>query len=281
MLNEQIIFTNPNIPVFSRECSGRVNNYHFHSEIELISVTSGSMTLETESATFKANQGEIIFINSNIPHSTINVDSNFSGKLVQFRMPTLTYGNLSYLYKFFNNSGTHGFIFSKTEDAKILSDCINKIFSERNNYNTSAEYFITSNMYMILSVLYKNNLFEDNEKLIRNKKEIERLLPVLEYIDTHYNESISLSELSRVLNLNEYYFCRVFKKTMGSTTTDYINFVRTNYARKLLFTEKTIIEICCETGFSSLSYFNRTFKKYFQHSPSVYKKIAGRSDNLL
>ena len=281
MLNEQIIFTNPNIPVFSRECSGRLNDYHFHSEIELISVTSGSMTLETELGVLKGNKGEIIFINSNIPHSTSDVDSNFSGKLVQFRMPTLTHGNLGYLYKFFNNSVTHGFIFSKSEDAKTLSDCIDKIFSERDNLNTSAEYFITSNMYMILSVLYKNNLFVDNEKLFKNKKEIERLLPVLEYIDTHYGESISLSKLSSILNLNEYYFCRLFKKTMGSTATDYINFVRTNYAKKLLFTEKTIIEISYETGFSSLSYFNRTFKKYFQYPPSVYKKIAERTDNLI
>ena len=281
MLNEQIIFKNPNIPVFSRECSGSLNEYHFHSEIELISIISGGMTVKTETETYEGKAGDIIFISSNVPHSTTYTDLCFSGKLVQFRMPSLTQDNLGYLYKFFNNSGTPGFLFTKTEDALTLSECIEKIFSERNNKGASTEYYITSNMYMIISVLYRNNLFEDTEKLIKNKNGIERLLPVLEYIDTHYAESISLNDLSAILNLNKYYFCRIFKKIMGSTATDYINFVRTNYARKLLFTKKSIIEISCETGFSSLSYFNRTFKKYFQYPPSVYKKIAGRADNLI
>lgn len=281
MLNEQIVFTNPNIPVLSKECTGSINDYHFHSEIELISILSGSMTIRTESEKYKASVGEVLFINSNIPHSTIEVDPCFSGKLVQFRMPSLIRGNLGYLYKFFNNSGTPAFLFSSSEDTDIISDAIEEIFREKDNKGASAEYFITSKMYMILSVLYKNNLFEDTEKLIKNKKEIERLLPVLEYIDTHYNESINIGDLSSILNLNEYYFCRVFKKIMGSTATDYINFVRTNYARKLLFTKKTILEISLETGFSSLSYFNRTFKKYFQYPPSVYKKIAERTDKLI
>ena len=281
MFNEQIIFTNPNIPVFSRECSGSTNDYHFHSEIELISIISGSIAIKTESEIYRAKKGEVLFINSNIPHSTTEADSSFSGKLVQFRMPSLTQGNLGYLYKFFNNSGTPAYIFKNSKDGKILSDAIEEIFKEKDNKGASTEYFITSKMYMILSVLYRNNLFEDTEKLIKNKKEIERLLPVLEYIDTHYNESINIGDLSSILNLNEYYFCRIFKKIMGSTATDYINFVRTYYAKKLLFTKKTILEISLETGFSSLSYFNRTFKKYFQYPPSVYKKIAERTDNLI
>lgn len=281
MFNEQIIFTNPNIPVLSRECTGSINDYHFHSEIELINITSGSMTVKTEAEIYKVSKGEVLFINSNIPHSTIEISANFSGKLVQFRMPSLTQGNLGYLYKFFNNSGTSAFLFTDSDDAKIIAESIEEIFREKDKKGASTEYFITSKMYMILSLLYKNNLFEDTEKLIKNKKDIERLLPVLEYIDTHYSESINIGDLSNILNLNEYYFCRIFKKIMGSTTTDYINFVRTNYARKLLFTKKTILEISLETGFSSLSYFNRTFKKYFQYPPTIYKKIAERTDNLI
>lgn len=281
MFNEKVVFTNPNIPVLARVCTGRLNDFHIHSEIELISILSGSMTIKTESETYKASKGEVLFINSNIPHSTVDVDSDFSGRLVQFRMPSVTNGNLGYLFQYFNNWGTPAYMFSKSDDSKLIAECINKILTEKNTNDIAGEYYITSNMYMILSLLYKKNLFGDTEKLLNNKKEIERLLPVLEYIDSHYHESISIDDLSSILNLNEYYFCRFFKKVMGNTAINYINFVRTYYAKKLLFTDKTILDISMETGFSSVSYFSKIFKKHFQYSPSDYKKIAGRADNLI
>ena len=281
MFNEKVVFTNPNIPVLARVCSGRLNDFHIHSEIELISILSGSMTIKTESETYKASKGEVLFINSNIPHSTVDVDSDFSGRLVQFRMPSVTNGNLGYLFQYFNNWETPAYMFSKSDDSKLIAECINKILTEKNTNDIAGEYYITSNMYMILSLLYKKNLFGDTEKLLNNKKEIERLLPVLEYIDSHYHESISIDDLSSILNLNEYYFCRFFKKVMGNTAINYINFVRTYYAKKLLFTDKTILDISMETGFSSVSYFSKIFKKHFQYSPSDYKKIAGRTDNLI
>ena len=62
------------------------------------------------------------------------------------------------------------------------------------------------------------------------------LIIVLGVFSPKINESINIGDLSSILNLNEYYFCRIFKKIMGSTATDYINFVRTYYAKKLLFT---------------------------------------------
>lgn len=281
MFNEKVVFTNPNIPVLARVCTGRLNDFHIHSEIELISILSGSMTIKTESETYKASKGEVLFINSNIPHSTVDVDSDFSGRLVQFRMPSVTNGSLGYLFQYFNNWGTPAYMFSKSDDSKLIAECINKILTEKNTNDIAGEYYITSNMYMILSLLYKKNLFGDTEKLLNNKKEIERLLPVLEYIDSHYHESISIDDLSSILNLNAYYFCRFFKKVMGNTAINYINFVRTYYAKKLLFTDKTILDISMETGFSSVSYFSKIFKKHFQYSPSDYKKIAGRADNLI
>lgn len=276
MYKEQISFTNPNIPVFSRECSGSPSEPHFHSEPELISILSGRMTVETEAETITGEAGETIFINSNVPHATVAVEGDFAGKLVQFRMPGAVQGRLGYLYKFFNSSIAPAFLFKKGEDAERLMLYISEIVKEKNNSGADSGYRTTAYMYMIMSVLSENRLLEDSGRLTENQKAIERLLPVLEYIDGHYMEEVSLAALSNILGLNEYYFCRVFKRAMGSTATEYINFVRTHYAAKLLLTGKNILEISCETGFSSLSYFNRVFKRYFQYPPSVYRRLARR-----
>ena len=105
-----------------------------------------------------------------------------------------------------------------------------------------------------------------------------KIMPVLEYIDKHYSEALTLPELSKILNINEYYFCRLFKKMVNTSFVQYLNFVRVCKAEKMLLsTDKSISEISYETGFSSVSYFNRTFKKYKLSTPGNYRKIKYES----
>ena len=80
--------------------------------------------------------------------------------------------------------------------------------------------------------------------------------------DSQYGVKYQLDDLSKLLNLNQSYFCRLFKQATNSTFIEYLNFVRVCKAEKLLFTtNKTVSEISMDVGFSSVSYFNRVFKK--------------------
>ena len=72
---------------------------------------------------------------------------------------------------------------------------------------------------------------------------------------------------------NPYHFCRLFKGIVGTSPINYINFVRVSKAEKLLKSESSLLKVANDMGFSSLSYFNRVFKKYKHYSPGEYKKI--------
>lgn len=98
--------------------------------------------------------------------------------------------------------------------------------------------------------------------------------------DMMINEQMTLGEIGELLNLNESYFCRLFKKATGSTFTEYLNFVRICKAEHMIKNGASISESAYGVGFSSLSYFNRVFKKYKFCSPSDYKKISKQREGF-
>ncbi len=84
-----------------------------------------------------------------------------------------------------------------------------------------------------------------------------------------------LNEIIEPFNYNLSYICRVFKKYMGVTMSQYLCAVRLQYSTILLkTTDKTIIEIANDIGFLSVSFFNAQFRKQFNLTPKEYRKLA-------
>ncbi|WP_066713040.1 helix-turn-helix domain-containing protein [Clostridium sp. Marseille-P299] len=94
---------------------------------------------------------------------------------------------------------------------------------------------------------------------------------VLKYIETHFNEELSLQEIASLANVSPQYFSRLFREKMGMTYVDYLTKVRINKAVELLkYSDKTIQEICYDVGYKDPNYFSRVFKKITGLSPKEY-----------
>ena len=105
---------------------------------------------------------------------------------------------------------------------------------------------------------------EDEPKLVSQAKR---------YIQEHYGERISLDEAARVVNASTRHFCKVFKTVTGITFTDYLARVRVEQAKLLLGNPHLrVSEIAFETGFESISQFNRSFKRITGHSPTQFRE---------
>ena len=129
-------------------------------------------------------------------------------------------------------------------------------------------------MLELIAVAYKYDLFT---RQVREDREesgtVENLKKVLQYIGEHYGSPIRLSELAELVNMNEQYFCRYFKKNIGKTITEYINMIRVEKAATALAeTEDKIIDIASACGFDNIGYFIRRFKKEKDMTPSEYRK---------
>lgn len=96
---------------------------------------------------------------------------------------------------------------------------------------------------------------------------------VFEYVNQHFNEEITLSDISTNLHINYYYLSSYFKNHTNENLTAYINKVRVEKAKELLCNlELPISEVSSQVGFSEHNYFCKVFKKYTSHTPSTYRR---------
>ena len=99
------------------------------------------------------------------------------------------------------------------------------------------------------------------------------------FIAEHQGEALSLRQVAGAVNASAFYFCKMFKQATGLTFTDYLARVRIEKVKNLLLNpNKRISEAAYETGFQSLSQFNRVFRKIVGESPTVWRdKVARHS----
>ncbi len=99
-----------------------------------------------------------------------------------------------------------------------------------------------------------------------------QLRKLFDYIHAHLSQDITLSEMAGVLNLSQYYFCRLFKQSTGVTPHQYLTRCRINQAKQLLLkTELTITEIAFEVGLTNHSSFTRLFRQYVGVTPKAFR----------
>ena len=103
-------------------------------------------------------------------------------------------------------------------------------------------------------------------------KQQERMHRIHQFVEANFQKTIDTQQIANEVNLSLPAFCRYMKKTTKFTYTDFVNQYRVQYAKKLLIQDKNVTETCFESGFESLSYFNRIFKKWTGESPSSFRK---------
>lgn len=112
----------------------------------------------------------------------------------------------------------------------------------------------------------------------QNTKSSNGFFPMQEcmrHIFLHFNESPSMKDISKLSGYSPGYFSKRFHDVTGKTYIDFLTGLKLNYAKILLLsTDEPIITICGSCGFSSLSNFNRSFRKAIGMSPTEFREQA-------
>jgi YesN/AraC family two-component response regulator len=111
---------------------------------------------------------------------------------------------------------------------------------------------------------------------IKSKQQhMDQLLPVLQFIEHNYNESITLAQLADQLHVTPQYTCQMFQQSLGMRPFEYIIKYRIRKAKEMLVNQiqLQIKEIGQKVGFEHTSYFIKVFKQYEGITPSVFRSI--------
>ncbi len=101
---------------------------------------------------------------------------------------------------------------------------------------------------------------------------------ILQYIENHYSEDLSLSFLSREFGFSCSYIARLFKNELNTRSSDYVNRVRIGAACDLLAnSDLRISEISERTGFSEQYYFSRIFRQFCGVTPTEFRKRSSET----
>ena len=126
-----------------------------------------------------------------------------------------------------------------------------------------------------LSLVYKllYGFINSHTALLRTGK-FQKLAPAKEYIESHWNESITLSNLALISNMSVTHFRHLFSKVFNTTPIEYRDSIRLLYAKDFLSEEHyTVSEVAYKCGFEDVNYFSRFFKKHTGLSPTEYRSI--------
>ena len=108
-----------------------------------------------------------------------------------------------------------------------------------------------------------------------NRQEyISRINKVMNYVDTHIDQTLSLGILAGIANFSPYHFHRIFTVLTGETPGNFVQRMRVEKAARFLQTDKrmSISEIAYACGFGSISLFSRSFRAYFGTTAKEYRQ---------
>jgi AraC-like DNA-binding protein len=248
--------------------------WHFHPELELIYIEGANGTRHVGEHISQYEGSDLVFIGSNIPHLNFDygVKTDYEEVVVQFKQDFL--GNafaitpeLLKISQLFENAKL-GIAFGHETKQKV-AERLKKLPSMPH----FEQFLETLAIFQILAdapevELLHRSPFENQY----TKKDQERMKRLYVFIDENYGRKIDITEVANLSNLSEAAFCRYFKKMTRLTFTEFLNHYRINQSKKLLLLDQNITETCYDSGFESVSYFNRIFKKITNENPLTFKK---------
>lgn len=233
---------------------------HWHEWLEIIYIIDGNMKVYTSQGVFEVGKDNMIVIGMQSLHK-------IEGNLGNYRYQCL-HINVGFILQNMSPSLLDDKIFLIEDKEKALEYFSNIIaLMNRKDVVSSLQY--KANILNFLSIC----LQQSNTKS-GSKTEISDIFSdILFYIGTHYQENLSLQEISKQFNYTTQHISLLFKKKLNTTYYTYLTKIRLDRAKFLLMTtNRRNIDIAIECGFSNEHILINHFKKNYGETPSQFRK---------
>jgi AraC-like DNA-binding protein len=263
--------------IFTRVKSAFDFPLHYHEELELnfIMNARGAKRVIGDHIS-EIDDHELVLVGSNLPHvwQTHKCKSNEIREItLQFHKDLfdekfLRRNQMSFIRNMLERSA-RGILFSKETIQQITPRLA--ALSQKQGFDSVLELLsilhdlsVSRNMHTLSDATFSNAELSYNSR---------RIDSAFEYMNKNFQKTITLSDISKLVNMTEVSFSRFFKTRTGITFMDSLLELRLGHASRLLIdTTQSVSEVAYHCGFNNISNFNRLFKKKKGCTPKEFRE---------
>ena len=252
--------------IYTKFYQEKGTNYNFsgekHSYWELTYVDKGELLTTIDGVSYHLKQGDLIFYAPMQFHTQSTFEKISSSYLtINFKM------NFNHADLLCNK------IFSLKRDSYFIVTKLIEELSNDNLYSNDLSLCYLKQLIIQMLRLDNSHFHSKPTTNMQQTYENELLNDILLYIDDNIYEKISVSTLCDHFCISTSMLHSLFRKNMNNTAKNYINELKLSKSKELIRNSThTLSEISEMLGFSSIHYFSKKFKSYFNISPTEYSK---------
>ena len=255
--------------------------YHHHPEIQLEYVLAGSGVQVIGDHYSRFSAGDLVLFGPGLPHLR-KPDPRYSHKdqMENFEVITLIFDLALFSETMLSipafkpirqliRHSSRGVIIKGEAQAKVF-----KLLTESLTAKPVQQIHLLINILDCIGNAseLKYILAEPLESL-PSENHSDRIANIYAYALEHFRDTITIKEIAKVANLSAHSFCRYFKQTFKKPFSYFLAELRINHASTLLNeTDRSISDICLESGFNNFANFNKWFRRMKHCTPSAYRR---------
>ena len=254
---------------------------HWHYFAEFIFMLRGSAEMTSDDHTYIVKEGDFMIFPPSSVHSIFPDDGGSSPRYAVLKFDLLKFPSVvSYapspadIFRYARSKDMQIHFESAAADLikcrDIFTDCINEI----NNYQYGSDVMLRSQIYRLIFGIVRQWISTglDIDKCPVSASDACGIESITEYIDSHLEENIKVSDIAEKCHLSYSGFAAKFREQYGMSCKEYIERMRIFKAEEyLLFTSHDLTFISQQTGFSDCSHFIHSFKKYRGITPKQFR----------
>ncbi|QJD80520.1 AraC family transcriptional regulator [Spirosoma rhododendri] len=247
--------------------------WHFHPEYELVYIDRASGTRQVGTHLSHFTDSDLVLIGPYIPHLNFDygVRTDYRKIVVQVG-PTFLGTALTQTPEL----TAIGRLFDQSRQAIAFGEVTKTAIGDRMLRLPGLSQF--EQFVELLSIFNQLAAAPDADLLHSHpvespytRRQQDRIQLVHSHIAQHYGRKLDLAEFAGLTSLTPEAFCRYMRQMTRMTFTEYVNQYRVQQAKLLLRQQSSVTDACFSTGFESLSYFNRIFRRATGDSPREFR----------
>lgn len=252
---------------------------HYENVYQLLLITNGRIRYRVGEKSYETGRGGVVVLNTLEEHDLEVLEYPYERYLIRVQ-PDFFQNEVKYpevIAAFIKRPPNFTHLLTVSEPIwNYLYDIVLEMEREYNSKEKYWELYVGSDLRRMFIMIYR----ECSELMsIKGGHNVTVAYNIMNYINHHYTEDISVDKIASELRLNKNYIAHIFKKETGYSLIGYVIALRTNHAKLLLTkTDKNITQIAAECGYDDFTYFSRQFKKTTGLTPSAYRKDYSKEE---